>query len=69
VSTQIGSIGRHDDHMAGPGWNLLLAPGADVSLDRLERLDPADLDRANQRGINAHNSNPATIRPANATIT
>jgi len=55
--------------MSRAGRNLLLAPRADVRLDRLERLNPANLGRPAQRGINAHNSIPATISAAAATIT
>jgi hypothetical protein len=69
VSAKIWSLGRHDDDVSGARRDLLLATRADVGLDRLERLNPADLRRTDQRGINAHRSIPATIAAASATIT
>ena len=69
MTAQVRRPCRHDHDMARAGWDLLLAAGADVGLDCLKGLNAANLSRADQRGISAHNSIPATIAAASATIT
>jgi hypothetical protein len=69
MSAEIGGIGRHDDEMPEAGSDVLLAPGADVGLEGLERVDAANLHRPVQRGINAHSNSPAMTATAAATMT
>jgi hypothetical protein len=54
VAAQIGCIGGNHHEMTGPRQDVLKAPGTEVRLVRLERMDLADLDGSAQRGINAH---------------
>lgn len=69
VATQVRRLGRNHHDVADPWADVLLATGADVGLQGLERLNPADLDRSAQRGINAHSNSPATTATAAATMT
>ncbi len=69
VAPEVRSFGRDHHEVPHPGPDVLMAAGADVGLQRLERLDTTDLDRPVQRGISAHSSKPATTANAVATIT
>jgi hypothetical protein len=69
MAAKVRGTVRHHNHMSGSRCDLLLAARAQVGLDGLIRLDATDLRRTLQRGINAHNSIPATTATANATIT
>jgi len=69
VAAQVG-IERRDHHQVpGAGRDLLLTPGAEIGLGRLERVDQADLDRSVQRGISAHTRRRAITANAAATMT
>jgi hypothetical protein len=66
MAAQVRRIGGHHHEVTGARPNLLEAPGTDVGLVRLERVDLADLDGSAQRGINAHSRRRAITAKAAA---
>jgi hypothetical protein len=69
VAAQIGGAHRHDNQVPDTGADLLSTPGTQVRLAGLKRVDPSDLDRAAQRGINAHRRMATITANAAATVT
>lgn len=62
VPAQVGSVERNDHQVHGAREDVLVAAGAEVGLEGLVGLDPADLDLY---GLNAHSrSNSVTARAA-----
>lgn len=72
VAAEVSGADGNDHEMPEAGLDLLVAAGAQVRLDGLERLDGADLDRVPTvrpyRGIRTHNSRAATTMKAAASI-
>jgi hypothetical protein len=54
VAPEIRGVERHHHDVAGARADLLQAPGTQVRLVRLERMDHPDLDRSGYRGMIAH---------------
>jgi hypothetical protein len=72
VPAQVGRVEGHDHQMARAEGDVLVAARAQVRLDRLERVDPADLDLVSRRaylGINAHSRRASITATAAATNT
>jgi hypothetical protein len=44
VAAQVRLVQRHDDKVPDPGWDLLVAPGAEIRLGGLVGVDAADLE-------------------------
>ena len=44
MATQVGRVQRHDDQVPYPRGDVVVAPGAQVGLACLVRLDAPDLD-------------------------
>jgi hypothetical protein len=65
VSAQIGFLFRDDDQMADAGGDVLVAPGTEVRLGRLEWMD----DPGGYLGIRAHKMRAAATMNAAATYT
>jgi len=55
--------------MADADFDVLVAPGTQVLLGRLERMDDAEFDVLRYRGIRAHRMSAAATRKAAATYT
>jgi hypothetical protein len=68
VAAQIWGVHWHDNHVSDAPADLLLTPRAEVRLAGLKRVYPPDLDRARQRGINAHSRTPAMTANAATTM-
>jgi hypothetical protein len=69
VPAEIRSVERNHHQVAHARVDVLVAPGTQVLLGGLERMDDADLDlvAVRQRGISAHNS--ASAKRMNAAAT
>src|SRR5437868_203961 len=61
VPAQVGGVEGDDDQMAGADGDLLVAPRADVGLQRLERMDQPDLEVALRLHANSAHASSRTI--------
>jgi hypothetical protein len=69
VAAQVGGILRHDDVMTESGWNVAVASRADIGLESLVGLDPANLEWSKQTVPDTSRSSAGHGQPKKAQAT
>ncbi|MEN9802199.1 MAG: hypothetical protein RLZ37_1324 [Actinomycetota bacterium] len=69
VAAQVGGILWHDDVMTESGWNVAVASRADIGLESLVGLDPANLDWSEQSVPDTSRSSTGHGQPKKAQAT